>query len=99
MDKAARPHGNDDVEVHVTFAAAGKPYNHKYEATTTIATMLQDALTFFGIQTDGTTRYFFLADGDEQDPTTTVGAIAEAGPGHSKSIKLSLRTETISGNN
>jgi len=94
-----KSHDQKDVEVHVTFAAAGKPYNHKYDPTTTIATVLQDALTSFGIHSDGTSRYFFLADGDEQEPDTTVGAIAEAGPGHSRSIKLSLRTETISGSN
>ena len=92
------PNGKDDVEVHVTFAAAGKPYNHKYEPTTTISTVLQDAMTFFGIHTDGTTRYFILTGGDVQEPGTTVAAIAEAGPGHSRSIKLSMRTETISGN-
>lgn len=93
-----KPNGKEDVKVHVTFAATGKPYNHKYEPTTTISTVLQDAMTFFGIQTDGTTRYFVLAGGDEQEPGTTVGAIADVGPGHSRSIKLSLRTETISGN-
>jgi hypothetical protein len=95
--QAEKPHGNADVVVHATFAAATKPFNEKYGPTTTIATVMADVLAFFKIQTDGTTRYFFLANGDEQDPNTTVGAIAEDGPGHSRSIKLSLRTETVSG--
>lgn len=91
-------HGPEDVEVHVTFAAANKPYNHKYEAIATISAVLQGAMTFFEIQTDGTSRYFLLAGGNEQDPNTTIGALAEGGPGHSHSLKLSLRTETTSGN-
>ena len=92
-----KPHGNDEVVVHATFAAATKQFNEKYSSTTTIATVLQAVLTFFAIQSDGTTRYFFVVNGDEQDPNATVGEIAEDGPGHSRSIKLSLRTETISG--
>lgn len=93
-----KSHGPEDVEVHVTFAAANKPYNHKYEATATISAVLQGAMAFFGIQTDGTSRYFLLAGGNEQDPGTTVGSLAEDGAGHSHSLKLSLRTETTSGN-
>lgn len=95
--QVGKPHSNDDVVVHATFAAATKPFNEQYGSTTTIATVLQDALAFFTIQTDGTTRYFFIANGDEQGPSTTLGEIAENLPGHSRSIKLSLRTETISG--
>lgn len=95
--KAEKPQAKDDVVVHATFAAATKQFNEKYSSTTTIATVLTAVLAFFNIQSDGTTRYFFVANGDEQDPATTVGDIAEDGPGHSRSIKLSLRTETISG--
>lgn len=94
---AEKPHGNDDVVVHATFAAATKQFNEKYSSTTTIATVLAAVLASFHIQSDGTTRYFFVANGDELDPNTTVGQIADEGPGHSRSIKLSLRTETISG--
>lgn len=96
--KTEKPQGLDDVQVHVTFAAAGKPYNHNYDADTTIVTLLQDALAFFEIGTDGTSRFFLLAGGNEQDPNTTVGSLAEGGHGHSRSLKLSLRTETTSGN-
>lgn len=92
-----KTHGQDDIVIHATFAAATKQFNEKYSSTTTIATVLAAVLAFFNIQSDGTTRYFFLANGDELDPNTTVGQIAEDGPDHSRSIKLSLRTETISG--
>ena len=95
--QAEEPTGNDDVVVHATFAAATKQFNEKYSSTTTIATVLAAVQTFFEIVTDGTTRYFFVYEGVEQDPSTTVGAIAKEGPGHSPSIKLSLRTETVSG--
>lgn len=91
-------HDPGDVKVQVTFAAANKPYNHKYEATATFSAVLEDAMAFFEIQADGTSRYFLLADGNEQDPNTTVGSVAEERPGHSRSLKLSLRTETTSGN-
>lgn len=95
--QAEKPCGNDDVVVHATFAAANKPLNEKFSSTTTVATVLEVVMTFFKITSDGTTRYFFVANGDEVDPNTTVGQIAEDGPGLSRSIKLSLRTETISG--
>ncbi|WP_392544211.1 hypothetical protein [Oryzobacter telluris] len=95
--KVDKPPKQDGVVVHATFAAAPKPYNEKYSEATTISKVMEDALAFFEIQTDGTTRYYFVANGDEQDPGTTVGEIAEDGPGQSRSIKLSLRTETISG--
>lgn len=85
------------VEVHVTFASAATPYNHKYATTETLAHVLTDALARWGIQTDGTTRYYFQFAGTEQDGGVTVGALAEQGPGHSHALKLSLRTETISG--
>jgi len=91
------PRSNDFVVVHATFAAATKQFNEKYSSTTTVATVLAAVQTFFEIVADGTTRYFFVYDGVEQDPSTTVGAIAKEGPGHSPSIKLSLRTETVSG--
>jgi hypothetical protein len=94
---AEKPHGDDDVVVHATFAAATKQFNERYSSTTTIATVLTAVLAFFNIQSDGTTRYFFVANGDDLDPNTTVGQIAADGPGNSRSIKLSLRTETISG--
>ena len=94
---SAKPNGNDEVVVHATFAAATKKFNEKYDSTTTTATVLAAVLAFFGIQSDGATRYFFVANGDELDLNTAVGQIAEDGPGHSRSIKLSLRTETISG--
>lgn len=90
---AQAPHDNDSIEVHVTFAAAKGPYNNKYAPAAQLSTVLQDALNEFKIQTDGTTRYFFVVDGTEVDLTITVGALA----GGSHSIKLSLRTETISG--
>lgn len=92
-----KPHGNDDIVVHATFAAATKQFNEKYDSAITMATVLAAVLAFFKIESDGTTRYFFVANGDELDPNTTVGQIAGDGPGHSRSIKLSLRTETISG--
>lgn len=95
--QAEEPNGDDDVVVHATFAAATKPLNEKFSSTTTVATVLEVVMTFFKITSDGTTRYFFVANGDEVDPNTTVGQIAKDGPGHSRSIKLSLRTETISG--
>lgn len=95
--KPEKPEPKDDVVVHATFAAASKQFNEKYSSTTTIATVLAAVLTFFEIESDGTTRYFVVANGDEQDPSTTVGDIVGDGPGHSRSIKLSLRTETISG--
>lgn len=94
---AEKPQAKADVVVHATFAAASKQFNEKYDSTTTVATVLDAALAFFTVQTDGSSRYFFVAHGDELDPTTTVGEIAQEGPGHSRSIKLSLRTETISG--
>jgi hypothetical protein len=94
---AEKPHGNEDVVIHATFAAATKPFNEKYSSTTTIATVLAAVLAFFNIESDGTTRYFFVGNGDELDPDITVGQIADDGPGHSRSVKLSLRTETISG--
>src|SRR4051812_44025702 len=94
--QAETPHGND-VVVHATFAAATKQFNERFTSDTSIATVLVAVLAFFNIESDGTTRYFFVANGDEQDPGTTIGAIAEDGPGHSRSVKLSLRTETISG--
>ncbi|QGX08834.1 hypothetical protein EEW87_17670 (plasmid) [Janibacter melonis] len=86
-----------DVVVHVTFAAANQPYNQKFPASATLAEVLTSAMTFFGIHTDGTSRYFLLAAGSEQDPGTTVSVLAEGQPGQSRSIKLSLRTETTSG--
>lgn len=95
--QAEKSHGNDDVVVHATFAAATKRFNEKFNSTATIATVLAAVLAFFDIASDGTTRYFFVCNGDEQDPIATVGQIADDGPGHSRSIKLALRTETISG--
>ncbi|PWN02571.1 hypothetical protein DJ010_12715 [Nocardioides silvaticus] len=95
--QAEKPRTEDDVVVHATFAAATKQFNEKFTSATPLATVLAAVLAFFNIESDGTTRYFFVANGDEQDPSTTVGAIAEDGPGHSHSVKLSLRTETISG--
>ncbi|QWC86568.1 hypothetical protein KLP28_07830 [Nocardioidaceae bacterium] len=86
-----------DVVVHATFAAATKQFNQKFTSDASIGQVLAAVLAFLNIESDGTTRYFFVANGDEQDPGTTIGAIAEDGPGHSRSIKLSLRTETISG--
>jgi hypothetical protein len=90
---AESPTESGEIDVHVTFAAAKGPYNNKYAPNATAATVLQDALNAFKIQTDGTTRYFFILDGTEVNLTVTIGALA----GHSHSIKLSLRTETISG--
>lgn len=95
--QAEKPQPKDDVVVHATFAAATKQFNEKFSAATTIATVLMSVLAFFNIESDGTTRYYLVANGDEQEPGATVGDIAEDGPGHSRSIKLSLRTETISG--
>jgi hypothetical protein len=95
--QAEKPSGNDDVVVHATFAAATKQFTEKYSSTTVIGTVLTAVLAYFKIQSDGISRYFFVANGDELDPNTTVGQIAEDGPGQSRSIKLSLRTETISG--
>lgn len=92
-----KPNGSDDIVVHATFAAASKPLNEKFGSTTTVATVLEVVMAFFKITSDGTTRYFFVTNGDEVDSNTTVGQIAEDGPGNSRSIKLSLRTETISG--
>lgn len=96
--KTEKPQTKGDVVVHATFAAATKQFNQKFASTTTIATVLGAVLGFFNIQSDGSTRYFFVAYGDELDPTSTVGDIVDDGPGHSASVKLSLRTETISGN-
>ena len=90
-------HHGDKINIHITFAAATEPFHHKYAATSTVASVLQDALAFFAIHADGATRYFLISDGSELDPNTAIGAIAEAGHGHSHSVKLSLRTETISG--
>ncbi|RJS45265.1 hypothetical protein [Nocardioides cavernaquae] len=95
--KAEKPSGNDDVAVHASFAAATKQFNEKFSSVSSIATVLAAALTFFDIRSDGATRYFFVADGDELNPNVTVGEIAQDGSGHARSIKLSLRTETISG--
>ena len=95
--QAEKPQTKDDIVVHATFAAATKKFNERVDSSATIATVLEAVLEFFKIQSDGTTRYFFVANGDELDPNKTVGDIAEDGPGHSRSIKLSLRTETISG--
>lgn len=95
--QSEKPKGRDDVVVHATFAAASKPFNEKFSSTTTVAAVLEVVMTFFKITSDGTTRYYFVASGEEVNLDTTVGQIAQDGPGHSRSIKLSLRTETISG--
>lgn len=92
-----KTNGPHEVQVHVTFAAANQPYNSRYDATATVAEVLEAAMSFFDIQTDGTSRYFLMAGGNEQAPTVMLGALAEEGPGHSRSLKFSLRTETTSG--
>ena len=81
------------VHVQVTFAVASGPYNHRYPANATIATVLQDALAFFDLSSDGTTRYYVVFNGTEQNGSETIGSLI----GQVQSLKLSMRTETISG--
>lgn len=95
--QSEKPKGRDDVVVQATFAAAAKPFSEKFSSTATVAAVLEVVMAFFKITSDGTTRYYFVANSEEAALDTTVGQIAEDGPGHSRSIKLSLRTETISG--
>lgn len=87
----------DTIEVHVTFAAANKPYHEKYEPSATIDEVLRDALSKFEIDTDGTTRYYLVFSGTEASGTQTVGQLANNPTGHERALHLSLRTETISG--
>lgn len=87
----------ETVVVHVTFAAASRPYNHNYSRTATIADVIRDAIASFGIHTDGTTRYYLVFASVEQPDGETLGSLAETDAEHSGSLKLSLRTETISG--
>ncbi|TDX04028.1 hypothetical protein [Kribbella sp. VKM Ac-2566] len=81
------------IKVKVTFAAADHDYDHEYETNSLIGDVLRDALTGFGVATDGTTRYYLKHDGDEVPADTTVGDVA----GHARSLHLKLRTETIQG--
>lgn len=85
----------NELVVHVTFAAAAEPYNSKYPSTTTLGTVLKDALAAFKIVAEGTTRYYLVFNGIEQPDTQTLAALAATS--HGNSLKLSLLTETVSG--
>lgn len=86
-------HAEEDVQVHVSFAAAPDPFNHSYPDSTVAGTVLQNALANFGVTPDGATRYFFVFNGAELTGAETLASLIE----HGRSLKLSLRTETISG--
>jgi len=85
-----------DIETTVTFASASAPYHHHYGAGTLASQVLQDALTSFGIVTDGTTRYYLFLAGVEISGTAVLGDLLPE-HGHEHELKLALRTETISG--
>jgi len=88
---------SDTIQVHVTFAAAPKPFHDQYEPSVTLEQVLRDVLTTFEIDTDGTTRYYLFASGAEVAGAQTVGQLATNPGGHERALHLSLRTETVSG--
>lgn len=93
----------DTIQTLVTFAAAPGPYHHQYRAEVAAEKVLTDALAFFEISTDGTTRYYLLFKGQEVPGTETLGELIheehhnDHEHGHQHEIKFALRTETISG--
>ena len=62
-------------------------------------TVLTDAERHFEVTTDGTTRYYLFAAGQEVSPSTTLRDLLHAGgqDSHEHKLTLKLRTETISG--
>lgn len=90
MDAVEHPH---PTHVTVTFPLAPEPYHHDYARNTTAQVVLADALAAFGVPGGGTDRYYLVHDGQEVQPTQTVGELA----GHAEALHLGLRTETTSG--
>lgn len=88
---------NPTIQALVTFAAAARPFHLKYDPEATVGRVLGDALAFFEIAADGTTRYYLLFDGREAATTLTLSQVAAGEHGHSHQVSLALRTETISG--
>lgn len=85
-----------DITVHVPFASSPKgPYKADYPRSTPANAVLTDALEFFGIQPDGGSRYYFLVDGVEVPLDASLDSLVDGEKDHT--IKLPLRTETISG--
>jgi hypothetical protein len=88
------------IEAHVPFAASNKPpFDKSYAGDTTAQAVLTDAETYFGVSTDGTTRYYLFAAGQEVSASATLRDLLHANGGgeHEHKLTLKLRTETISG--
>jgi hypothetical protein len=88
------------IEAHVPFAASTKPpFDQSYPEETVAETVLGDAERYFQVTTDGTTRYYLFAAGQEVSPSTTLRDLLHAGGqgSHEHKLTLKLRTETISG--
>lgn len=90
----------EQIETHIPFAASDKvPFDRSYAEETAASTVLADAEKYFGVTTDGTTRYYLFAAGQEIAPATTLRELVH-GNGqdkHEHKLTLKLRTETISG--
>lgn len=87
----------DGIDVHISFAAAGKPYKNSHAPDVTLHAVLAEAKSFFGIADDGATRYYFLAGGAEASLDATLASVVTAAPGAAQVVNFKLRTETISG--
>lgn len=94
MSEHDKPKPLKPIKTVVPFAASNKPtYEHDYPPDSTAQTIVTDALAYYEVHPDGTSRYYLVFDGAEVSPTTTVGSLAE----EKHEIKLKLRTETTSG--
>ena len=88
-DKKPQAH---PIQVHVRYAAKGKPYGDKHEPAETLAQVKPKVLNFFTlkegpVEGGGEKTYFFVLDGQEQtDLSQTLGALA----GDKHEIKFNL---------
>lgn len=91
-----KPYKNRDITVHVPFASAPhEPYKAHYPSDAVASSVLADALSYYHIQPDGGSRYYFLVDGHEVPGEATLASLVKDDKDHN--LKLPLRTETISG--